>query len=541
VEPSVPQVEPRPQSSPPSAATTPAPSWWPSYFVPSVADLIFVILLVTLSSGLMAMRLLGDAGTGWHIRNGQQILRTHLIPHTDPFSVSTAGRPWYAWEWMYDATIAAIHKQAGLNGVVFVSAALIAFTFAFLFRMMLQRGALLPVGLLLLILALISSSIHFFARPHVVSWLFTLVWFQILDSSEHRSGSKSARSLFWLPVLMLLWVNLHGGFVFAFALLGVYLLSATIEYFRSQGEARPRAAAGLRELGIVTALSLLASLANPYGYELHVHVYRYLSDRWLMNHIDEFLAPNFHGLAQQCFAALLLITIVTLALSRARVRLSNVLVLLLAGASGLYASRNLPVASILLALVIAPLLSQAVIASAASSDTPFQMRTMLSRCLAFASRVGAMEAGWRGHLWPIMTVLLGIAISLHQGKLGAVQLMDAHFDAKRFPVQAAEVIQERGMHDPIFTLDSWGGYLIYQLYPQSKVFVDDRHDLYGVEFFKQYLRTIRVEPEWDALLNDNHVNWVLVPKDSPLASALRTSLRWKVSYEDQTAVLFQRS
>ena len=292
---------------------------------------------------------------------------------------------------------------------------------------------------------------------------------------------------------------------------------------------------------MATALSLVASLVNPYGYELHVHVYRYLSDRWLMNHIDEFLAPNFHGFAQQCFAALLLIVIATLALGRAQVRLSHLLVMLLAGASGLYASRNLPVASILLALVIAPLLSQTVIALAANSDTPSGMRAFLTRCQAFASRVGRMDAGLRGHFWPIAVVFLGVAVCLHQGRLGSVQVMDAHFDAKRFPVEAVDVIAARGIHDPIFTLDSWGGYVIYRLYPRAKVFVDDRHDLYGDEFFKQYLKTIRVEPGWDALLNDNHVNWVLVPKESPLANALRGTPQWKISYEDGTAILFSRS
>jgi hypothetical protein len=512
-----------------------------SYLVPSVADLIFVLLLATMSCGLMATRLLGDAGTGWHIRNGEQILRTHSIPHTDPFSASTTGRAWYAWEWMYDVGIGAVYERAGLNGVVLASAGLIALTLALLFRMMLQRGALLPVAVMLLILALISSSIHFFVRPHVASWLFTLGWFEVLDSSEPKPGSKNLRRLFWLPVLMLFWVNLHGGFVFGFALLGVYLLSGAIEYFRGRGETRQQTAGWLCMLGTGTALSLLASLVNPYGYELHVHVYRYLSDRWLMNHIDEFLAPNFHGLPQQCFAALLLITMATLALGRARVRLSHLFVLLLAGSSGLYASRNLPVASMLLALLIAPLLSQAVIALAASPDTPSRMRALLTRCRAFASRVGAMEAGLRGHVWPIAVVVLGIAICVRQGRLGPAQLMDAHFDAKRFPVEAAEVVAARGIREPMFTLDSWGGYLIYRLYPQSKVFVDDRHDLYGDEFFKEYLKTIRVEPGWDELLNANHVNWVLVPKESALANALRGTRQWRVSYEDQTAVLFQRS
>lgn len=540
MEPKLRQIEPGGQNDVRSAAAKPSRSGWLSYLVPSVADLIFVLLLATMSCGRMATRLLGDASTGWHIRNGEQILRTRSIPHTDPFSASTTGRAWYAWEWMYDVGIAAVHERLGLNGVVFVSAALIALAFALLFRLVMLRGALLPVAMVLLILALISSSIHFFARPHVLSWLFTLGWFGILDSSEPKPDSKNPRRLYWLPVLMLFWVNLHGGFVFGFALLGVYLLSGSVEYFRRQEEVRLRTASWLRRLGTVTALSLLASLVNPYGYELHVHVYRYLSDRWLMNHIDEFLAPNFHGFPQQCFAALLLITIATLALGPARVRLSHLFVLLLAGASGLYASRNLPVASMLLVLLIAPLLSQAVIGLAASPDTPLRMRALLTRCQAFASRVGAMEAGLRGYVWPVAVVALGIVICLYQGRLGNVQLMNAHFGAKRLPVEAAEVVAARGIREPIFTLDSWGGYLIYRLYPQSKVFVDDRHDLYGDEFFKEYLKTIRVEPGWDALLNDNHVNWVLVPKQSPLANALRGTQQWKLSYEDQTAVLFQR-
>ncbi len=167
---------------------------------------------------------------------------------------------------------------------------------------------------------------------------------------------------------MLLWVNLHGGFVLGFALLGLYLLSGAIRYFRSRDvETRQNIASRLRELGMVTVVSLLASLINPYGYELHVHVYRYLSSRWLMNHIDEFLSPNFHGVAQQCFVAILLITIVGLAMSRNKPSLSRVLVLLFATYSGLYASRSLPVSSLLLTLIVAPLWTQAL---AEARDNP---------------------------------------------------------------------------------------------------------------------------------------------------------------------------
>ncbi len=121
---------------------------------------------------------------GWHIRNGEQMLRTHAITRTDSFSVTMGGQTWYAWEWLYDLKIAAIHHWLGLNGVVFFTAVIIALTFSLTLRLSLQHGADLPVAAFLLVLSLGVSMIHLFARPHVLSWLFTVIWFQILDSSE---------------------------------------------------------------------------------------------------------------------------------------------------------------------------------------------------------------------------------------------------------------------------------------------------------------------------------------------------------------------
>ena len=66
-----------------------------------------------------------------------------------------------------------------------------------------------------------------------------------------------------------------------------------------------------------------------------------------------------------------------------------------------------------------------------------------------------------------------------------------------------------GIDQPIFAPDSWGGYLIYRLYPENRVFVDDRHDFYGVDFLRDYLKAIRLTPDWDKFLNEKHVNWAL--------------------------------
>ena len=506
--------------------------------MPSVGDLLFVVLLFGLSVGALGRLLLRDAGTGWHIRNGQQILLTHGIPRVDSFSATMSGQSWYAWEWLYDLLMAAIHQALGLNGVVYYSAAIIAATFAFVLYFATGRGANLLVTLFLLVLSLGASAVHFLARPHVVSWLLAVVWFQVLDSAVIAPSRKPRSGLFWLPALMLLWVNVHGGFLTGFMLMGAYLVGVGIEYF-SQPGARAGLAQVLRQLGAVTLLCGLASLINPYGFKLHVHVGRYLTDRFLMNAISEFHSPDFHGAAQQCFALLILITIVALASARRRPPPAHMLVMLFAVYSGLFATRNLPVASLLLTLLVAPLLSKT-IADAGGTQVAGWVRSVCARLDRFGSRMRNMELRLSGHVWLVAGFVLGLWACAHGGRLGSTQLINAYFDPKRFPVEAVDAIAQRQIHEPIFSLDYWGGYLIYRRYPRNKVFIDDRHDFYGDAYIKDYLKVTLAQPGWDKVLDAEHVNWVLMPDESSLASVLRLSPAWKTVHEDSTAVLFQR-
>jgi hypothetical protein len=453
------------------------------------------------------------------------------------------GQPWYAWEWLYDVLIAAIYQWLGLNGVVLFTAVVIASTFALVLRLALRRGSNLPVAVILLLLAVGASTIHFFARPHVVSWLLTVIWFQLLDSSETvletAAHAKQDHRLFWLPVIMLLWTNLHGGFLLGIALCVIYLAAGLIRYF-SDREDRLKVGRWLKRLAVATLFSVLATLVNPYSYKLHVHIYSYLSSRFLMNHIDEFLSPNFHGVAQLCFAALLLITVVALGAKRQKLRLSDLLVIIFAAYSGLYASRNLPVSSILLTLIVAPILSASIADAGVIQKMSPRLRELTSRSNAFASRMTEMESRFRGHLWPALAVILGLVVCIQHGRLGARQLMDAHFDLKRFPVQAVEVIAQRDIKEPIFAPDYWGGYLIYRFFPEARVFVDDRHDLYGERFLKDYLKVVQVQPDWEKFLNESKVHWVLAPAEGSLANILKEMPAWKVIYADSTSVLLQK-
>lgn len=517
--------------------------------MPSVADLLFIALLALFAFSSLQQRLLGDAGTGWHIRDGQHIVMSDSLPHLDPFSYTMEGKKWYAWEWLYDVMAWDLFARLGLNGVVLFSALMIAATFAWLFRATLRDSHNLPITLLLVLLTIGGSMIHVLARPHLITWLLTLVYFIVLERSEahpHTWSSKffsgSQRGLLSLPVLMLVWVNMHGGFVIGLMLITLFFIGSLWTSLTSHDRRhRENQTNRAKSLAAVLVLTGMASLINPYGYKLYVHLSDYLSNKFFMDHIDEFLSPNFHGVAQKCFEGLILLSFFAIAISRRKLRLSHLLVILFAIHAGLFAARNIPISSILMTLTIAPLLSHAIGAAARSEDLSHPVTSVLHRFEGFSARMAEMENRLRGHLLPVALVLFALVVCANGGRLSSRQLMSAHFDPKHFPVGAAEFIARQKIHDGVFNPDNWGGYLIFRLYPEFKVYVDDRHDLYGEKFLKEYLKVMNVQLGWKKVLDEQKIQWILIPPKSALSNTLKESSEWKVAYDDGTAIVFQRA
>ena len=524
------------------------------FLLPSARDIIFILLFWSLLAGPLSRLPLADADIGWHIRTGEMILATHSLPRTDPFSSTMQGQPWFAWEWLYDVLLGILHQACGLNGVVWLCALLVAGIFVLLLAQLLERGTGLLLGIVLMLLAEAAAVIHLYARPHIVSWLFSMLWFVALERWERwqRHQGPEPRNLprwlpWFFPASMLLWVNLHGGWLFGIALIGIYAFAALVESIRTPDAfARIRAAQRARAMAFAGVGSALATLVNPFAWRLHEHIYRYLSDRYLMNHIDEFRSPDFHGWAQRAFAIILMLMLIAFAGNRKRLRLSQTLVALLAAYTGLYSSRNLPVSSMLLVLIAGPILWDSFAGLADKGGAWRWVRRGTARILDFSDRMGAQEMQLRGHLWPVVSVVLALAICLHSGRVGLRQLIHAGFDPKKVPVAAVNLLQRENVEEPpvaepVFSTDAWGGYLIYMMYPARKVVMDDRHDLYGSDRVRQYLILTQVEPGWQNVLKDWRVRTALLPADSTLANLLRELPReWQVVYEDKIAVVFER-
>jgi hypothetical protein len=511
-----------------------APAVWLRWVLPSFADLFVLVLLCMLAFSPMSAGLLRDADTGWHIRSGELILATHAIPRSDPFSYTRQGDPWCAWEWMYDVVVGAIHHVSGLNGVVLFTAAVVSSTFALLFRFVLRRSGNLVVAGSLTLLAIAAAQVHMLARPHVLSWLFTLLWVETL--CRYQEGERWA--LLWLPPLMLLWANVHAGFILGLGLLGVFILGCFWSALTT-----PRGGEWQKMAPVLTVflVCLLTSLLTPYGYRLHVHVYQYLSNGFLMDNIDEFSSPNFHVSVYLYFELFIVLAIAGAVLARERITPTGLLLLLFCIHAGLYAVRNIPISAIIMSLVLGPLLTAAISRRSDSQSQPRWLRSIVDAGQGISDSMTGLERQLQGHVLVLVVMAASVALVLNGGRAFSKQMLSAHFDGKIFPVKAAQFIAQKGIRDHLFSSDTWSAYLIYRLYPGTKVYFDDRHDFYGEAFIKEYGKAILGSWQWREPLDRYQVKWVLMPVDSPLSSLLRESDDWRVDYDDGLAIVFSRA
>jgi hypothetical protein len=112
----------------------------------------------------------------------------------------------------------------------------------------------------------------------------------------------------------------------------------------------------------------------------------------------------------------------------------------------------------------------------------------------------------------------------------------------RNPVAAVEFLKSQRLPGPNYNRYGWGGYLIYKLYPEYRVYIDGRADVYGDAFFAEAMQTYDGAGDWASSLDRYGIKTVLISPDAPLASLLRNDQgKWKVVYEDNDAVIFNRT
>ena len=478
----------------------------------SLAFLLPVVLLYWQAGGPSA--LLADPNTGAHVRAGEWIFNHHAIPRQDLFSFTLAGRAWCDWEWLSDVVYALLYGLHGFSAIVTFHLVLLCLTSVILYRTARRVGPTMAFAVTCLAMA--TTTIHWLARPHLFSWLFLAVFCFLLEQAD---VTGDYRRLLVLPFLMILWVNLHPGFVAGLLGLGVWCGWALWQSQSAAGAGdRYRCWNRAFWLCLTLVACLAATFANPYFWRLDGHIISYLfSSSSVTSHVAEWLSPDFHNPRLHWFELLLPLAAGAALWQGLRGHLAHCAVVFGWMHLALGSVRNVPLFAIVAAGPLAAMAERLL----KRSSFEFQLRTSEQ---ALASR--------RSMASTVFCYALGLVVMLGLLCWGPVGLGPA----QSLPIDAAR-------HLPagrLLTTDSWADYLIYAQ-PGRKVFFDGRNDAYGMEVVEDYVKVMTATPGWRSVLDKYLLNVALVPKTSAISAALSESQDWKVFYQDSLAAAFTRS
>lgn len=501
-----------------------------------------VVFAAILLFGMLAMtaRNAVDPDLWWHLRTGQWIVETGHVPHSDPFSFTRAGQAWVSHEWLSEVVLYELWKHEGAAALIVFSAIITTAGFMLLYLSCLLEGVKAHWAAAMTIFGALASAPSWGVRPQMFTFTLASLLLWLLESAENSAKNSAEttnrpRLLFWIPLLFLLWLNLHAGFALGPALLAAYVTGLLIETAVGSTpwpQARPML---LRVLLLLLACSALVPL-NPSGAHLYRYPFDTLRSSGMRSLIGEWHSPDFHAGMYRPFLLLWLLLLSAAAGSRSRPKGRVIVPLILVSFAALDAVRHIPIFVLLAIPVIAAALPA------------------VSQASKSAGR-GAPMSHFQPFFNGAVVILIAVFALVKWQSLARNQ--DAR-EAERFPQNAVAFLRASNYPNPrpqpqrLFVYYDWGGYAIWNLYPEYRVFADGRADLYGADlhgysYEDDLLRqSIKAVPElrtgWRDILDRWKVEVVLVPPSCALAQALLLDANnWHAEFRDSKAVVLLRT
>lgn len=475
-----------------------------------------LLCLVTfLAVFTMAVRVPVDTDTWWHLRSGQYIVENRTLYTRDPFSHTQEGRLWM-YPKLAQVLWYALFALGGWAGLSLGLALIVTCAFWFVWQVTPGNQYLRAF---VTVLGAITTSLIWVARPHMISFLLAGLLLLVLE----RYKRADSRWVYALPLISVVWANSHGGYAIAFMLLAAYIVGETLNQLTGYADAPVLSWRAIGALIGVAVVSFAAVAINPHGWQMWTYPFRTVGIGVLRDFIQEWRSPDFHTPITWPFLMMLLLTLAAMGSTSRRVDWTDLAVVGLWAVWSLFAARNIGLYGLLTVPALARYgdvtLGRYLPSGRGSSDNRLSIPTYFNWLL-----LGLL----------VFAALVRIGLTVLPFKTGTLE-------HEGLPARAVQFIQEEKPPGPLFNSYNWGGYLIFELWPEYPVYIDGRTDLYEDEFTHRYLSVMAANDGWQQILDEDGINLILVESDSTLVRFLSVDSGWAELYRDEIAVVFGKT
>ncbi|HZU14475.1 MAG TPA: hypothetical protein VFB58_16665 [Chloroflexota bacterium] len=490
-----------------------------SRFVPSLYQVALIAIMGAIFVVAVAPRV--DTDFWWHLKTGQYIWTHHTVPSVDFMSFTMRGQPWTDHEWLTELWFFGLYSLAGLWGPIVAFALVICAAFGFVYATMRRQGVHPVLALFILAAAFMASSASWGPRVQMLSLFFCAVYAYVLLRFDQ---SRNRRLLAVFPLLMLLWANMHAGFVLGLVLLAAVLVGAALN--RLTGLPGAWSASDLRALGITLLVTFAVTVVNPHTYRLLLYPLTFITPNQYTNLIQESASPDFHMPVMMVFEAMLLLLIAAFFVGRSRVNWVHVLLVLGFTHLALSQVRNVALWSIVVAPLVAVYLQQA--------------GPVLQELFGWSYRRRPVK----GRLGAILNIALLVLVALAYLVEGTRYVNQSTLNqsvSQNFPIGGVRYLEQHHLPPRVYTAYEWGGYLLWKLSPRYTDFMDSRADtLYNNRILHAYLGLYAAAPGWQNLVRQYNIQEMLITRQAPLAQVLAEDPAWHRVYSDKISLLYAR-
>lgn len=476
----------------------------------------------------------------WHLKIGEIIVNTRAIPRTDLFSFTAAGQPFILQNWLVEVLYYLTYRAGGLPLLVTLNAALLVAALLPVYSLCRRSTNRLRLGVVVAILPAVSLIYFGSVRSQVFSFALLSAFYWILHHYHRRQ-----RDLLWaLPVLMALWVNLHGAFVIGLALIGLFLCCEAASRLFYGAQSNTLTTGELSKLGLILMLTALATLVNPETYRVYGYILAVATNPASQALVVEWQPPRVDELESLLlFYGPFFISLLVLLYARRRPLLIELALFLAFAIFGLKALRN----GVWFTLIAAPILARHLPTIRVwDFIQPLRRFRLVDSFILWVARrkdaVVPIRYRLNRQIALVMLTILVLVSPWIYPHLGN-KLFGSTLWEPSTPVGAMDYIQQQRLQGNIFHPQIYGDYLIWRLWPQQRSFIDGRVHLFDNSVIRDY-RLAFNDPHWDERLARYDIRYLLLSKveeeNHLMADTARTSNNWQVLYEDEQSILFEK-
>lgn len=467
---------------------------------------------------------------GHYIKFGEMMMEKGAVLSHDLFTHTFCGLQYVNSGWLSQVLLAFCWKTGGLKLLILMKTTLLLAAMAIFCHLIGNLTRHYKITLIFIVYAVALGCTNWGLRPQ----LCIIPIFAFFYSHLYRKEKITNSSILLFSLLMILWVNLHSSFPLGIMLAGIFLLGEAGSEYRNNATyskiERIKKLAGnsrLRRLLFLLIILTLATLINPYGIEIW-------KDVWANPSISQARSAEWQptmmkGFAGYCFVISIVLGTVILKYSRRKITFTEAMLLLVFLPAGFKAVRMV----LWWGIVSAPILA-----------VHFCSIEFAAKRISGQKK----EAGSESECLPLNILFLVVIVAAFISFLPWLRPYHPIKEVRNIinpitePVEIADYIKREGLKGKMYNNINWGSYLIWRLWPEYKVFADNRLHLVPEEIWKDTIAMQNGFANWNNILDKYDISFVVLSKkdNKRMIEFIGDDTRWKKEYEDETGAIFVR-